>query len=237
MTNANEPPAKPSRSGKSLSLDLVRDWKLRLKATPMTLAFDVGANVGQTALELRRAFPDVTIHSFEPVNASFSALTGALKGDANTHCHQLALGVSAGVATMAAQGTSTANAFVAEGQKFAGPTEAVTVTSGAQFCLDHNIQKISLLKIDTEGFDIDVLVGFEVMLRAQAIDVVQVEVSMNPDNRKHIQFAHMNLHMERIGYRLFALYDQTLENRGVPVLRRANPVYLSHSAVLANTWG
>jgi FkbM family methyltransferase len=46
------------------------------------LIFDVGANVGQTSMELTHAFPDAQIYGFEPIQPSYALFeqnTGSLK--------------------------------------------------------------------------------------------------------------------------------------------------------------
>lgn len=52
---------------------------------------DVGANVGQTTIELRKAFPCGTIHAFEPVGSTFRELLQNVGRMPKVHCHQLAL--------------------------------------------------------------------------------------------------------------------------------------------------
>ena len=50
--------------------------------------------------------------------------------------------------------------------------------TGDSFCRRRGIDHIDLLKIDTEGHDLEVLRGFAQMLTSQAIDVVQFEFTL-----------------------------------------------------------
>ena len=56
------------------------------------LVLDVGANTGQFGAYLRELGYAGTIHSFEPVEATFQALQRRTSGDANWSCHRMALG-------------------------------------------------------------------------------------------------------------------------------------------------
>jgi len=54
-------------------------------------------------------------------------------------------------------------------------TELVNIETIAQFCQDREIRRINFLKVDTEGYDLEVLKGAEEILDEGRIDFVQVE--------------------------------------------------------------
>jgi hypothetical protein len=60
------------------------------------------------------------------------------------------------------------------GPKTIGTVEVPTTTI-ARFCSDHGIQRISILKIDVEGFELEVLQGAESLLKNKMIDLVLFE--------------------------------------------------------------
>jgi FkbM family methyltransferase len=61
------------------------------------------------------------------------------------------------------------------------PVEVVTLDN---FCRQMNISNIRLLKIDTEGFELEVLKGAKDLISRQAIEIVQFEFNeMNPYTR------------------------------------------------------
>ena len=45
-----------------------------LIAGPVSLVFDVGANIGTTARELSQVFPEAAIYCFEPGSSTFAQL-------------------------------------------------------------------------------------------------------------------------------------------------------------------
>ncbi|MBZ8138288.1 hypothetical protein CLD22_00035 [Rubrivivax gelatinosus] len=189
--------------------------------------FDVGANVGQTALVLARLFPEARIHSFEPFADAHRQLIARTRS-LNVICHASALGEVDARITAHAQGASTTNTLLAAGPCDGEQTGAqfIDVLTLDGFCAAADIKTIELMKIDTEGFDLKVLHGAARLLGTQAVKVVQVEASMNATNSKHVPFAAFVDYFDRMDYRLFGVYEQTREWSGEARLRFANPVFV-----------
>jgi hypothetical protein len=116
-----------------------------------------------------------------------------------------------------------------------GLTQEVMIETVDGFCRRRGVDHISLLKIDTEGHDLAVLVGAEDLLRRQAIDLIDVEAGMNPENQRHVPVGEFSSYLETHGYRLFGIYRQTNEwPTGEPHLRRADLVFVSDRVIRAN---
>ena len=193
-------------------------------ADSVSTILDVGANIGQSATRYRIAFPSADIHAFEPVPETFDTLKAAMAEDGSVHCHNLALSDRSGSVQMSVQGTSVSNRIVA---RKTATSVTVETQRGDEFCASRGLEHIDLLKIDAEGHDDTVLHGFSGLIRSGSIDMIQVECSMNPSNVKHIGFWVFYSYLERFGYRLFRIYDQTPEFNRPWVLRRTNPVFVS----------
>ena len=56
------------------------------------IIFDVGANIGQSALWFKNSFPHATIHAFEPFQAIFELLSTNTRHVSEIFCHKVALG-------------------------------------------------------------------------------------------------------------------------------------------------
>jgi len=111
----------------------------------------------------------------------------------------------------------------------------IEFTTADSFCSGNNITRIDLLKIDTEGHDLDVIKGAEHMLRTSAVGIVIAECSMNMDNTFHVPFCDIHRHMEQLGYRLFGIYQQVHEwPTRKPHLRRTNVAYISPAVIARN---
>lgn len=182
--------------------------------------FDVGANVGQTALKFRRRFPHAQIHCFEP--SSHSAQRIRARKIRDVAVHEIALGSVAGTA-MLSQGSDSAIFRLCE-----DGSEAVSVETLDAFCAAHSIERIDFLKIDTEGHDLEVLKGATTMLDTRRIAAVQVEAGLSPENTLHVPFEALKAFLEAHDYRLFGIYDQVVEwPTRQPHLRRVNPLFVS----------
>ena len=209
-------------------LHLARDIARLLPLLQMRQIFDVGANRGQTAVEYAATFPSARIDSFEPVASTYADLVKLASKNKRIHCHQLALGSSAGTSRMVTEGPSETFRMGDDGN------EVVTTTTADHFCDEHGIAHINLFKIDTEGYDLEVLRGAEVLIKQDRIDLIQVEAGMNPENTHHVYFEEFTAFLHEFDYRLFGIYEQTYEvptNR--PNLRRSNMVFLSATVASA----
>lgn len=201
------------RRGADLCVDLGR------VLTPLTI-FDVGANIGQSAATFRRRFPRARIHCFEPAAASAARLRA--RGLANVEVHEMALGSRGGTALLACGRDPAAYRISDDG---VAPVRVETLDA---FCADRGVSRIDLLKIDTEGHDLEVLKGAAAMIAAGRVSAFQVEAGLNPDNQLHVPFEVLKAFAEAHGFRLYGVYDQVSEwPTRQPHLRRANPVFVS----------
>lgn len=220
-------------------MELYLDLKRRLPGYTASVIFDVGAYVGRSTETYLRWFPDAEIYCFEPVTYSFAKLQERLGKFDNVHCFRLAAGRSKSVGEMVVQGASSMNALVQNTSPLSVPTDAelqtVEIIPLSEFCLQQGIERISFLKIDTEGHDFEVLRGAESMLDDHRIDLIQVEASMNPTNQDHIPFEEFKTFLEDKGYYIFGIYDQVHEwLTKKPNLRRTNLVFLSKTLLEQN---
>lgn len=227
------------RKGLILDGDLCIDLRHRLSFDGRICIFDVGANLGQSVIPFRKAFPYSDIYCFEPVASSFGSLFNSVKNDKRIFCHQLALGHKQGFCDIQSRGLSSGNQIIENRDNRDSidmSFESVEMTTGADFCIRSKISKINFLKIDTEGYDLNVLLGFQPMLETQKIDVLQVEAGMNNTNKRHVAFAEFINFLEPLQYRLFHIYEQVMETHGRPILRRTNPVFISQVYAEKNRW-
>ena len=141
--------------------------------------FDVGANVGEFAEEAHRHFPAATVRSFEPHPASFAQLRDrkARPWLVPVNC---ALGEVRGETRMFVYEDSKLNSLVANASYSARhglvPTEmAVRCDTIDDYCASAAVERVQLLKIDTEGADLAVLRGARRMLGERRVDFIYVE--------------------------------------------------------------
>ena len=219
-------------------IKVFHDIKTALPDYTVGTIFDVGANIGQSAVEYAKLFPSARIYSFEPVSESFGRLQRAVAGMNNVKCFHLAISSYAGGGNVLANGTSTVNHLVTEDSAHADlrKTEVTDVTTIDKFCEMEHLSHLHYLKIDTEGGDFEVLLGAEEMLKAENIDFIEVEAGMNPQNKYHVPMETFKRHLEGYCYYLFGLYEQVHERPpNETCLRRANLVFVSNRLIRAGS--
>jgi len=145
--------------------------------------FDVGANVGQTTREVLHRFPSAHIYAFEPHPMSFGVLAAIT--DKRLSAHQIAFGEHSGKAKLyqyaEAGDGSLINSLVTDarfptrfGHRPQGQVDVACSTID-DFCLEHGIGSIDVLKLDTEGSELSVLKGAERMLASGRSGYVYTE--------------------------------------------------------------
>ena len=196
---------------------------------PRTI-FDVGANIGQSALAFAAAFPEAQIFAFEPISETFGKLQAAVGDNAKIKTFRLALGRALGTADMLVNPRSpTGNRMANRPPRPGEFIESVSTNSGDTFVAAQKIGTIDILKVDTEGHDLAVLMGFGQTLRTGRVTIAEAEVSMNPHNTKHVPFEHIKGFMEAAGFLLFHIHEPVLDIAfsGRPILRRCNVAFIS----------
>ena len=208
-------------------VDLAADLQRRFPDLRFDLIFDVGANVGQTAHEFGIHFPQAKILSFEPDPVSFSILQASANGHANLSIYNLGFSVQPG--RLRFDNTSPESVLHAIAKDQSNERlPLVNVTTIDLFCAAHCIERISLLKIDTEGHDLDVIRGASNMLTRGNIDVVFAECSLTQVSKRLVSFSEMQADMRERGYVCFGIYQQAFgSDTHDPQINWANCAYVS----------
>jgi FkbM family methyltransferase len=191
---------------------------------PDDAILDIGANVGQSAIRFRAAFPSARIVSFEPIAATYAKLKQNTRG-LNIETHNVALGPEAKTETMFLTPFSETNSLVRPPESDLLGSEQVKVTTLDQFVRENSIGPIGLLKIDAEGYDLKVIEGAIHTLAAGAVRFVLVEVGFHPEDERHPLFDKIRYALAPFGFRVFGIYNQSLEWTGAPSLRFANALF------------
>jgi len=149
------------------------------------VVFDVGANVGDYALQVRHYLPGAVIHAFEPATLTYQKLVQRLAQTENIKLH------NAGFSDC--ERTVELYSYTVEGREASPlssidqrlPTQVldVRVNSSEQaqvltidsFCEREVIDHIHFLKLDVEGHELSVLRGATRMLEGGLISIIQFE--------------------------------------------------------------
>lgn len=140
---------------------------------------DCGANLGDWTAMTKRALQQARVtarfHLMEPAQATFKSVSNRFTGHPDTTIHPVALSDHDGQADFfLVSPTGGRNSLVDSEHKHAERI-TVAVARGAGYFKSKGVDRIELLKIDTEGNDFAVLEGFGEMLANHQIEVVQFE--------------------------------------------------------------
>jgi FkbM family methyltransferase len=165
--------------------------KSRYRKRPGKLAFlkqyqvgtvlDIGANVGQTALEIRPLLRDAQIYSFEPLSECFQKLSSAMAGDTKFKAFPFALGAKNEQIAIHKSAYSPASSLIEMGKlhKEAFPhsaeskDERVEVRRLDDVAPELNLKDDVLIKMDVQGFESKVIDGGEKTMRAARVVILE----------------------------------------------------------------
>ena len=181
----------------------------RFLGVPVNEIVDGGANVGGTALRLVRYFKEATIHAFEPVSTTFHRLEERTKMHPQILRRQLALGEQEMDLTITVAHESELNSLL----NTSNPSEAADCETVHVVCLDQyaktqRLQKIDLLKLDLEGYELLALRGACELLKNGSIRAVYAECGFLGPDRYKSSFGEMNEFLHTYGF-IFSGFYQT----------------------------
>jgi len=168
----------------TFGLDAFVDLQEILGRFPSPMILDVGANEGQTCLKLSDIAPSAKIWSFEPNRTVFETLVENTRSIPNITPVHTALGSTPGIAKLRITGSSVNTSLLEYNNLYGNDAiireEEVEVVTLADFCRKEKIGDIALLKVDTQGFDLEVLRGAETLFNGNHVAAVFIEVMFTP---------------------------------------------------------
>jgi FkbM family methyltransferase len=143
--------------------------------------FDIGANVGDWSLPLL-SYCDaqhptkLALYLFEPVPSTLEILRQKVGFRQNVRIEEVALSSSVGFSPMHIIGSGAGtNSLHSQPEKSKSDIIKIKTTTVYQFCSEHKIDNVYLMKCDTEGHDAEVIIGALPLLREGRIAVLQFE--------------------------------------------------------------
>ncbi len=148
--------------------------------------FDIGANVGDWTKLVRQFKDNLEVHVFEPVPYIFSKLAENLVGSIKiepVYLNNYAMSLEEGFKTFHYYETQPPlssfyrrNSQVEKKCKLSPPKPfSIYSTTVDAYCHRLNLKRISFMKIDVEGAELDVLRGAKKLLENDGIDYIQFE--------------------------------------------------------------
>jgi len=169
---------------------------------------DAGANVGQTALAFARYWPRASIHSFEPVGASYAQLCANCAALPAIRCHHYALGEADEEMNMLLQENSELNSLSPQAAPSAtNASERIRVRRLDDWAVEQGAGRIDLLKMDVEGHELRLLDGAEGLLRAGKIDAVFAECRFLRNDTPQVLFQDLDQRLTDAGMLFSGFYE------------------------------
>lgn len=205
---------------------------------------DVGAHVGnvykaarKSSLYFRHA------HLIEPNPDNYKELVnsfGEQQKGRTVHCHNLAMGAEAGFVTMQSEGTMSQvlkqdeSDFITREHKETFRIEALPLDL---FTHRAGVKHINLLKVDVEGFEMEVLGGARELLAENRIDVIYIEAGLSKSGGQQTYYRSIEDYLAGFGYKIFRIYEQKNEwVEDSAALRRANFAFMSDLFLARNPY-
>lgn len=193
-----------------IGADFLLDLQRYIPAEQILTIFDVGANVGQTAISFTKAYPNAAIYSFEHIVKTYDKLCANTKKYPSIHCNNFALGRVAGRATVHHQvksGWNSLNGAINQPTNV-GTSEEVDIKTISMFCRENKLRHIDILKTDTGGFDAEVLHGAGEMLSFGRTRFVFSEIGLDTKDKFHTSFFSLSEMLLTYNFTPVAIYDQ-----------------------------
>ena len=184
---------------------------------------DVGGNVGQFSLLARALHPNARIYAFEPLPDAAARYRRVFAADRNVTLFQAAISPEAGTATMHVSASADSSSLLPisarQSELFPG-TEEVGVTDVeagplSDFVSAEDLRAPALLKIDVQGFELEVLRGAGDLLAA--FEHVYVEASFEPLYEGQALADDVIAHMRAAGFAEVGRYNVSTGPDGAPI--------------------
>ncbi|MEM9985866.1 MAG: FkbM family methyltransferase, partial [Bacteroidota bacterium] len=175
---------------------------------------DAGANVGKYAKMAHRICPDATIYAFEPVPSTFQRLVD--ETDLIPAIHPVCQGLYSRQAHKSINlfdSHTHSSLYDIQGINYA-PTQQQTIdlVRGDDFLAQAGIDQVDFLKMDVEGAEYEVLLGFEESLKKGQITAIQFEYGYINISTKRLLIDFYQL-LESHGYRVGKIFPKQVEFR------------------------
>ena len=197
--------ASDLRHGHLDSLELLE----LLRPSPPRVIHDIGANVGTWTSLAKAIFPEASVEAFEPLEAMAAAFSRRTSGLPGVRLHPVALGPREGVVTLEVTDFPDATSVLPlaeEGRRAFGvsPVERreVRMATLDGLIAAGSVQPPDLLKLDVQGYEVEVLKGGGQALRGAR--AVLCEISFRRFYQGQAGFSDVIGHLGERGFRLHA---------------------------------
>ena len=182
---------------------------------------DIGANKGQFSLAVREKFPQAVIVAFEPLPAAAATYRSVFAGDPAVILHEAAISGQRGVLELHLSRQPDSSSLLPisrlQSEVFPGTEEVgvLGVPAGPLSDFVGALPSPVMLKIDVQGFELEVLKASEDLL--PRFDHIYVEASFVPLYEGQALAAEVIAFLQGRNFRLKGLYNASFDASGISV--------------------
>jgi FkbM family methyltransferase len=197
-----------------------------LRDEPVARVLDVGANVGQSAQEYAKLFPESRIYCFEPVPEAFRRLEKNCESLVRVTCIRQAVSDTVGTSKMTLTNMLTMNSLLPmqDESRNLGAIDVETTTLDL-FCHQNNIERVNILKMDIQGGEQLAISGAAGLLACHRVDLLYTEVLFSRLYQGQAESYKLHESLARFGYSLFGFYNLRLGI--INQLQHGNAIFIS----------
>jgi len=190
--------------------------------TESPVIFDVGAHNGESVERFKDIFPHSSIHSFEADQENYDRLCVLYKNRPGVILNHFAAGSEPGTKTFYRNIKSDTSSFIpvnpnSEWAKLRSQQHNVTPDQFTQkayeirldtldnYIAQNGLSQIDILKMDTQGFEDEVLKGAQKSLMEGRIKVIETELIMGDLYEKYLSFYDLEQILVPAGFKLCAI--------------------------------
>ncbi len=203
---------------------------LLIEKRSINKVIDVGANKGQFAKSLIDSGIQAEIVSFEPLSDAYQELSKKAEGHSRWTTFNNAIGSKSYETTINVSANSHSSSLlkINDNHLDAEKTAEIVAEQKVQVkplneMLEANKGDKMLLKIDTQGFEFEVLKGSEQLF--DSIDLILVELSMVPLYDDSAAFSTIVNYLEEKGYLLYQMFPEFVNPTSYQLLQ-ANGIFV-----------
>ncbi len=181
----------------------------------VTTIYDIGANVGNTVKVFNKLFSNSTIHTFEPNPDVFAKLKKNCKAIPNTYFNNVGVGNTSGILKLNRHINSGATSFKDPNnttnptykEKIIDQIEVPVITLNEYFETSKTTS-IDLMKIDVEGFEMEVLNGISDNLLKNHVKIIMIEANLIEKMIGQGLIEDIIEHLRKNNFTLYNIYTQ-----------------------------
>ena len=184
---------------------------------------DVGANKGQFFLAARYVFPMAKIISFEPLVSPVKKYNKLFKNDENNILYQSAIGPTIKTVPIHVSKKDDSSSILPIGKTqssiFPGTdeshTEIVSIAPLNHFISSKDLISPAFVKIDVQGYELEVLKGFEKLI--ERFDYIYVECSFIELYETQALADEVIQYLSRKSFRLMGIYNTYYDTKKIAI--------------------